>query len=62
MGARDVQTHWHWLHHKNVQTTTPMLNSTSMLATTSSYVPFVTKSGRQATQLCTILIKVAILL
>jgi hypothetical protein len=62
MGARDVQTHLHWLHHKNVQTSAPMLNSTSMLATTSSYVPFVTKSGRQATQLCTILINVSILL
>lgn len=62
MGARYVQTHLHYFHHKNVQTSASMLNSTSMLATTSSYVPFVTRNGRQTTQLCTILINVAILL
>jgi hypothetical protein len=45
MWARDVQTHLHWLHHKNVQTSAPMLNSTSMLATTGSYVLLSLKVG-----------------
>jgi hypothetical protein len=62
MGARDVQPHLHWFHHKNVKTSALMLNSTSMLATTGPYVLLVTKSGRQTAQLCTIYIKVAILL
>jgi hypothetical protein len=32
-------------------TTTPLLESASMLPTTSSHIPLVTRSGRQATQL-----------
>jgi len=32
-------------------TTTPLLESASMLPTISSHIPLVTKSGKQATQL-----------
>jgi hypothetical protein len=41
-------------------TTTPLVESASMLPTTISRIPLVTKSGRQATLACTILIKVHI--